>query len=621
MNFSEVYGIIYRITNNFNGKVYIGQTTRLFERRMSEHFHCSLKVINSPLYHTIKKNGWENFDKDIIDFANSQKELDEKEIEYIDKYRSCTAFPDCNGYNLTLGGGGTAGRSDLLTDEVIRIKELLRDTSYTQSKIADIIGIHDSLVSCIYNGTTWNHLKVDGFTPKMDRGNTYPKGENVYNCITSEEEVIKIKELLRDTSYLYPEIAEMIGCSVYIIQNIYFGRNHTHIKVDGFAPNMDRDTRLSERVPNLNALGDDVNKIIQIKKLLMENKHTQQEIGDMFGVTFFTISKIKTETLHEVVWVQGFKEKMEELKEHAMNPNKVSIIKRMILDGVRNKVIRNKFKISKSMVNSIGSEISWKWVEPAPEGQYDELEELNQEREKIALVKRMLLDEIKPLVIARETNIDYVKIYRIRYGQYGRSILPSEANYEIDTLTDQERRVSVIKRMLLDGIKGSLIAKRYNFTTTYILDIRNEKLMGHVQPAPEGSYKEFVEIEEEKKRLELIALAKRMVMDGVELSIIADRFGLTTSNVNDIRVGKSYAHVIPAPEGCYDLREPQDKIEKRTKVPNIDVKLVEIIKRMLLDGVRQSAIARRFGIKPYIIGNIQREVSYKDVEPAPKGSY
>lgn len=90
--------IIYKVTNKFNGKVYIGQTIKPLNYRWSQH--CSYTSNCVALNRAIKKYGKENFTVEQIDIANSQDELDDKERYWIEFYQS---FGE-KGYNLTNGG-------------------------------------------------------------------------------------------------------------------------------------------------------------------------------------------------------------------------------------------------------------------------------------------------------------------------------------------------------------------------------------------------------------------------------------------------------------------------------------------------------------------------------------
>ena len=90
------YGIIYKITNKLNNKVYIGQTTRKlgFDRRYSYNLYRNTK--NAHLKSSIDKYGIDNFEiNKMFDVAYSKEELDEKEKYWIKYYK-----PE---YNQTIG--------------------------------------------------------------------------------------------------------------------------------------------------------------------------------------------------------------------------------------------------------------------------------------------------------------------------------------------------------------------------------------------------------------------------------------------------------------------------------------------------------------------------------------
>ncbi len=99
----EVYGVIYKITNKVNGKVYIGQTTRGFKKRYGGNL---LSTTNNHLKRAIYKYGLESFTIiEVYDIAFSKTELNIKEMIYICLYGS---YKYQYGYNKTYGGeGGT----------------------------------------------------------------------------------------------------------------------------------------------------------------------------------------------------------------------------------------------------------------------------------------------------------------------------------------------------------------------------------------------------------------------------------------------------------------------------------------------------------------------------------
>ena len=103
-----MHGLIYKITNKINNKLYIGLTTMSLKDRWSCHKSESRANNSTILYKSMRKYGEDNFIIEQIDIANNQLELEEKEIHWIDYYKSLSP----NGYNLTHGGIVSTKQSD-----------------------------------------------------------------------------------------------------------------------------------------------------------------------------------------------------------------------------------------------------------------------------------------------------------------------------------------------------------------------------------------------------------------------------------------------------------------------------------------------------------------------------
>ncbi len=95
-----VYGVIYKITNRVNGKLYYGQTKQPPNRRWSQHKQAAKKGGKMILYEAIRKYGVENFTFEIVCECETLEELNQKEIHYIQEGN--TLAP--NGYNAGRGG-------------------------------------------------------------------------------------------------------------------------------------------------------------------------------------------------------------------------------------------------------------------------------------------------------------------------------------------------------------------------------------------------------------------------------------------------------------------------------------------------------------------------------------
>jgi group I intron endonuclease len=121
MNYDLVprYGIIYKIVNKLNGKIYIGQTVKSVDQRLREHTKG-----NSYLSNSLKKHDTQSFEISVIDSAENKKFLNEKEKHWIRLY-NCKVP---NGYNLTDGGeGADFGENNVAKRPEVRKK--LRDNN------------------------------------------------------------------------------------------------------------------------------------------------------------------------------------------------------------------------------------------------------------------------------------------------------------------------------------------------------------------------------------------------------------------------------------------------------------------------------------------------------------
>lgn len=94
---------IYKITNDVNGKVYIGKTLRSVEKRWKEHIKGSKRerTENRPLYRAMNKYGVEHFHIETVEEC-VEEIAEEREAFWIKEYDSFGK----NGYNATIGGDG-----------------------------------------------------------------------------------------------------------------------------------------------------------------------------------------------------------------------------------------------------------------------------------------------------------------------------------------------------------------------------------------------------------------------------------------------------------------------------------------------------------------------------------
>lgn len=110
---------IYKITNQINGKSYIGLTTK--DRptdRYSQHRYLSRHPEqengnnpNSAIHAAMRKYGINNFTFEIVEEVPEDQNLNLREKYWIKFFHTYVKDPLCNGYNLTEGGEGTSGYS------------------------------------------------------------------------------------------------------------------------------------------------------------------------------------------------------------------------------------------------------------------------------------------------------------------------------------------------------------------------------------------------------------------------------------------------------------------------------------------------------------------------------
>jgi len=125
------YGVIYKITNLANRKVYIGQTIETnYIKYIKNHFNRAKKHYreeNKHLYNSIRKYGKENFVWEILGYCYSQEELNLAEIDSIWLFRSFGSdgenWDNIYGYNSTKGGEGVLGLFKELSPQYIKFSD------------------------------------------------------------------------------------------------------------------------------------------------------------------------------------------------------------------------------------------------------------------------------------------------------------------------------------------------------------------------------------------------------------------------------------------------------------------------------------------------------------------
>ena len=166
-----VKGTIYKITNQKNGLVYIGQTVQTFKRRMRSHIsHLQAGTHhNELLQRAYNKYGIDAFSFEIVETCDKDI-LDERERYWIKFYDSTNRS---RGYNFESGGSvlkkhspetiqkfiySSRGENNKLTKEqVVEIKKsIINGSSFKE--ISERYGVTNSCVYQIKNLGNWQYV-------------------------------------------------------------------------------------------------------------------------------------------------------------------------------------------------------------------------------------------------------------------------------------------------------------------------------------------------------------------------------------------------------------------------------------------------------------------------------
>ena len=251
-----MYGYIYKITNNVNNKIYIGQTKNTIEQRFKGHIKqakANKKSDHSILHEAIRKYGELNFYVEEIDFANTKNELDEKEKYWI---KNLNAQNSKIGYNIMPGGEGVDFYSLSIETQNKKKQFHSKDTSnrrwYTNGVDNKYINKYETPPDGYYPGRTFNTTNIGKYVrteehKKSLRGRISPtKGKHL-----SEEQKQHLRKINLGKKYS-DEINKKKGKSRKGPENPAYG---SHYK---WLTNGENDIRIYEK--DYNKLNDYYNQ-------------------------------------------------------------------------------------------------------------------------------------------------------------------------------------------------------------------------------------------------------------------------------------------------------------------------------------------------------------------------
>lgn len=283
---------IYKITNNINKKVYIGQTNDI-DRRFKEHKRCGSYEENEKLlYRAINKYGIDNFSFDIIE--GPIKNYNEREIYWINYYNSFVANKNSWGYNMTPGGeepphpkGEEHHYATHTLEDIEKIISLLKNTKLSFLEISKTFNYSRSAIERINQGIIWNNEDL-----------TYPiRSENTINF--KIERANNIKYDLLNTNLTQKEIGKKYNVGRTTITAINRGQNFYDKELD--YP-LRKDNQQSKPIYMID---------IESKKILKEFKDSVEAAqylnNKLYAANIRACANKKINTAYGYIW--KFKEK------------------------------------------------------------------------------------------------------------------------------------------------------------------------------------------------------------------------------------------------------------------------------------------------------------------------
>ena len=175
---------IYKITNNINGKIYIGQSIDI-KKRWETHKYYTYKK-DTKLQKAFTKYGISNFTFEVLEEC-SKELLDEKEIFWIKYFNS---FED--GYNMTLGGQeGRVLDYDIILNEFFETQNLRQtalNLNISRTTVRNILNI----MEIPYNKNSSVPIKVIKIDPyTLEELETYPSIVDAANSVKVSEAALR----------------------------------------------------------------------------------------------------------------------------------------------------------------------------------------------------------------------------------------------------------------------------------------------------------------------------------------------------------------------------------------------------------------------------------------------
>lgn len=204
-------GKIYKIVNNINNKVYVGQTIRTLTQRFQKHCSYSDDVNHTmAIKKAIHKYGRDHFKIVLLEEFKvcTQELLNEREKYWIAYYNAYT-----NGYNLTKGGQLCGHALKLSVDEENKLIKLYEE-GYGTIKLAEMFNVDKTTV---LNYAKRHNLK---------------RRDTLDNIVDIEA----VKEYIRNNRPTVKKVTEKFNVSRSSVYNIIKRANDITLQLNPYNP-------------------------------------------------------------------------------------------------------------------------------------------------------------------------------------------------------------------------------------------------------------------------------------------------------------------------------------------------------------------------------------------------
>jgi group I intron endonuclease len=236
LNMDENHGIIYRITNQVNGKCYIGQTKKYYgekngglKRRWKNHVstaHNPNKQGCPYFGNAIIKHGANNFKPEVLLYCNIE-DRDIYEIKMIDAYQSNNPK---FGYNISIGGSGVHSQrhvTEEFRDRISQSQNLttnLTGITVIENKDGSIRGYKvQRNINGIRNEKAFVHKKYT-LDQNLERAKKWLEQLKVDGNKDNDNKYNRVVKLPRNISYYIDKhTKEKLGYNINVMKN---GKSH-----------------------------------------------------------------------------------------------------------------------------------------------------------------------------------------------------------------------------------------------------------------------------------------------------------------------------------------------------------------------------------------------------------